>query len=132
MTPTIREYKGRLAGLVGLSALGFVIHNFAEFGIGGLTDPNTATISTLVVMLAAFLVWWFIPQAKRFGLIALMTMAAMHLVGGAFLSVLPLPVGVLPFSPAQTLSHYLVHVVYGVLQLPLIGMGLWLFSLEYN
>ncbi|MEV6412731.1 hypothetical protein [Kribbella sp. NPDC051718] len=42
----------------------------------------------------------------------------LHLVGGAIVSVLPLPI--LPFDPEQSLRHYLFHVLYGVAQVPLL------------
>jgi len=42
----------------------------------------------------------------------------LHLVGGAVLSVLPLPI--LPFRPAQTVYHYAFHVLYGAAQIPLL------------
>ncbi|HEY8735732.1 MAG TPA: hypothetical protein VIO62_01670 [Candidatus Dormibacteraeota bacterium] len=41
---------------------------------------------------------------------------------GGVVSVLPLPV--LPFIPAQTLSHYTAHAVYAGSQLPLIALAI--------
>ena len=32
------------------------------------------------------------------------------------------PFGFLPFTPSQTLGHYLVHVEYGASQVPLAGV----------
>lgn len=47
-----------------------------------------------------------------------MATGLLQLLGGAVLSVLP--VGIYPFEPEQSLSHYSVHVLYGVLQVPLL------------
>lgn len=44
--------------------------------------------------------------------------ATLHLVVGAVITVIPF--GFLPFTPEQSLRHYLAHVVYGLAQLPLI------------
>jgi len=38
---------------------------------------------------------------------------------GATVTVVPF--GFLPFTPSQTLGHYLVHVEYGASQVPLTG-----------
>jgi hypothetical protein len=48
--------------------------------------------------------------------------AVFQLVGGAVISVLPLPF--LPFIPEQTLEHYLSHVFLGITQIPLIVIPL--------
>ncbi|MGH2602738.1 MAG: hypothetical protein ACRDJ9_25560, partial [Dehalococcoidia bacterium] len=42
----------------------------------------------------------------------------LNLIGGAVLSVLPLPF--LPFKPEQSLRHFAFHVLYGVTQIPLL------------
>jgi hypothetical protein len=42
----------------------------------------------------------------------------MHFLIGALLTVLPLPVW--PFTPDQSLAHYMAHMIYAILQLPLI------------
>lgn len=44
--------------------------------------------------------------------------ALLNLLGGAVLSVLPLPF--LPFVPEQSLRHYSFHLPYGLTQVPLI------------
>ena len=50
------------------------------------------------------------------------SMALVHLVIGSVVTVLPL--GVLPFTPAQTSEHYISHLLYGLLQLPLLWASL--------
>jgi len=51
-----------------------------------------------------------------------------QLIGGAILSVLPLPF--LPFAPAQTVDHYLSHVILGITQIPLVVIPLRFRRLE--
>lgn len=48
----------------------------------------------------------------------LLIWAMLHIVGGAVLSILPLPI--LPFQPEQSLRHYAFHILYGLIQLPLL------------
>lgn len=48
---------------------------------------------------------------------ALLGWALLNLVIGGIVTVLPL--AILPFTPEQSLDHYLAHVVYAVGQLPL-------------
>jgi hypothetical protein len=50
--------------------------------------------------------------------VLLLLWAALNLVGGGIVSVLPLEI--LPFNPPQTLAHYAAHLLYGLAQLPLI------------
>ena len=61
------------------------------------------------------LLWRLRP---RFGAALLLTWALLNLLGGAVLSVLPLPF--LPFVPEQSLRHYSFHLLYGLTQVPLI------------
>jgi len=51
-----------------------------------------------------------------------MYLGILQLIGGAILSVLPLPI--LPFVPEQSPDHYISHAVYGLAQLPLIVVAL--------
>ncbi len=44
----------------------------------------------------------------------------LHLVGGAIVTVIP--IGFLPFVPEQDFTHYFAHFLYGLAQVPLIGM----------
>ena len=50
----------------------------------------------------------------------LLAWSILHLVGGGILSVLPLPIW--PYEPAQTMTHYAMHLLYGAAQLPLIWL----------
>ena len=48
----------------------------------------------------------------------LLAIAMVQFVGA---TVTVVPFGFLPFTPSQTLGHYLVHVEYGASQVPLAG-----------
>ena len=109
-----------LAIAVGLSALGMAFHTVREFGYGGLWAPSSGMIPVVGVQLALYAAWLW---SRARGLeIALTVTALFQLVGGAIISVLPLPI--LPFEPDQSLHHYVSHVVFGVAQLPLIVVPL--------
>lgn len=103
------------AALVALSWFGEVLHNAIELPQLTLLSPENLFPGLVSVLL--FLVWWRAP-AKRAPAALLFTWGAIHLVFGAILSVLPLPV--LPFVPEQTTRHYLAHLLYGLAQLPLL------------
>lgn len=103
-----------MLGAVVLSWLGFVAHNFADLPWQTLLSPETA-YPTLVYL--ALVAGWFTP-GRRIAAWALLGWGLLQLLGGAVISVLPLPF--LPFEPEQTLYHYAFHVLYGVLQLPLL------------
>lgn len=106
---------------VALSWLGFFIHNVADLPGQTILSPESL-LPTLIYFVP--LILWFTP-ARRIAVWVLLVWATMHLVGGAVLSVLPLPI--LPFSPDQSFRHYAFHGLYGLLQLPLIaGLVLWL------
>ncbi|MFI6322835.1 hypothetical protein ACIBG8_35240 [Nonomuraea sp. NPDC050556] len=99
-------------GTVTLSWAGFVIHNVADLPGQTLLSPETLFPSLVYVALVAL---WFTP-ARTVARFALLGWVGLHLVGGAVVSVLPLPF--LPFDPEQTLYHYAFHVVYGLTQVP--------------
>ncbi|HET9493847.1 MAG TPA: hypothetical protein VFR15_06425 [Chloroflexia bacterium] len=106
-----------------LSWLGEYIHNLFELPQLTLLSPENSIPALLSLVL--FLTWWLTPY-KRTAAALLLVWALLHLVGGAVLSVLPLPF--LPFYPEQSLQHYAAHVVYGLAQVPLIyelGRQLW-------
>lgn len=77
--------------------------------------------SVFMFVIAGALAYWWHRTHSAAAAAALFAYAAISLVGGA-LSALPL--GWLPFKPDQTLSHYAVHVVYAVAQLPLMSVAL--------
>lgn len=97
-----------------LSWLGFVVHNLADLPGQTLLSPETLFPTVVYAVLFAL---WFTP-ARKGARWATLVWALLQLLGGAILSVLPL--GILPFDPAQTVWHYLFHLVYGVTQLPLL------------
>ena len=93
-------------------------HTVREFGWSGLLSPATGLIPVVAIQVALLVWWWRAPGSKRSAALWLMWTAAFQLIGGAILSVLPLPI--LPFVPEQTLDHYVSHFVYGIGQLPLL------------
>jgi hypothetical protein len=109
----------RLRGLVTLSTLlswlGEYTHNLRELPQLTLLSPENSLTALIAVVLLG--VWWWAPL-RRTGSLLLWLWAALHLVGGGVVSVLPL--AVLPFDPPQTLDHYLAHLVYGLAQIPLL------------
>jgi hypothetical protein len=107
-----------MAAAVGLSALGMAYHTIMEFGYSGLWSPATGMIPVVGIQILLFAAWWLVPGARRLAGIALVVTGVFQLVGGAIISVLPLPFP--PFLPEQSLSHYLTHLVLGLAQLPLI------------
>lgn len=97
------------------SWLGEYTHNLRELPQLTLLSPeNSLTALTALVLVG---VWWQAPL-RRAGSLLLWLWAALHLVGGAIISVLPL--AVLPFDPPQTLDHYGAHLIYGLAQIPLL------------
>jgi hypothetical protein len=109
-----RYSTGSVAAAALLSWLGLFVHNLADLPGQTLRSPETAypTVALLLVFLA-----WLSP-ARRAAVWLLLGWGWLHLLGGAVLSVLPLPL--LPFQPPQTLRHYAFHALYGVLQVPLL------------
>lgn len=102
-------------GAVLLSWLGLFVHNIADLPGQTVLSPESAYPTLIYLVLVAV---WFVPRWRRIATWSLLGWGALHLVGGAIVSVLPLPI--LPFTPEQTLRHYMFHVVYGVMQIPLL------------
>jgi hypothetical protein len=69
----------------------------------------------LLLTLLIFLAWWRFPRSFL-PLYGMWVLAILRGLG--VLSVLPLPIW--PFVPEQTMSHYLVHGVFFLTQLPLL------------
>ena len=103
---------------VALSWTGFFVHNIADLPGQSILSPESL-FPTIVY--AALLALWFVPRARTVATWALLVWGVLHLVGGAVLSVLPLPT--LPFAPDQSVYHYAFHGLYGVLQVPLIVLS---------
>lgn len=114
------EDRVAIASAVVLSLLGAVVHNWREFGLAGLLAPETGTLPIVLIQLGVLVLWWKAPSAQTAATVALGLLALLHFVGGAILSMLPL--SALPFEPEQSLSHYTSHIVYGIAQLPLLGL----------
>lgn len=101
-----------MAAAAAVSWAGVLAHNTVEgFPLPGLENLAPALVALLLVL------WWRSDPAR--GAAALLAWALLQLVGGAIVSVLPLPF--LPFAPEQTAAHYAAHVVAGVAQLPLLA-----------
>lgn len=101
-----------------ISLLGLAIHNLQEFGLQGMIALDLGMIPMLVLQITILLVWKFYPQRRKTMTRWLLFCALLHLVIGAFLTIFPL--SIFPFEPAQTINHYIAHLIYGLLQLPLI------------
>lgn len=119
-----RPLAGRKAALVAtltfLSWLGAYVHTTLELGLPVWRPENSGPA---LVGLVLFLGWWRQPLRRglwRWLLLAWTVVG--HLLLGAVLSVLPLPLW--PFLPEQSLAHYLSHALYAAAQLPLIWV-LW-------
>ncbi len=111
-----------LAVLVAVSWLGLLVHNFLE-------SVDGSTIAVGLVSAGLCLGWWRIPSRRSAIARLLLAMGMVQLVGAA---VTVVPFRFLPFTPSQTLGHYLVHVEYGASQVPLawamiklLRRGLW-------
>jgi phosphatidylserine synthase len=117
---TTKQRVGLVAAATFLSWLGLVIHNTMELGAPPWSWESGVPA---VVALVLFLGWWQHAAAGRvWGWLLWGWTLFAHLLLGALLSVLPLPLW--PFSPEQSISHYLAHVIYAVAQLPLLWL-LW-------
>jgi hypothetical protein len=101
---------------VAASISGLLVHNIEEFGLSILLGPETWVPVAITVLLGVALL-------KRPGtgvFVATIGWAVIVIVvGGA--SVLPL--WIWPFTPEQTVSHYVAHLVYALAQLPLLWVG---------
>jgi hypothetical protein len=104
----------RVLVCTGVSWLGLWAHELHRVpALLGFTPDG----DLFMLAIAAGLAYWWHRTHAQGAVVALFAYAAINLIGGG-LSVLPL--GWLPFAPAQTASHYAVHTVYAVCQLPLL------------
>lgn len=111
---------GLVALLAVLSWVGAYIHITLELQLPVWRPENSLPA---LIGLLLFLGWWRDPRRhKLWTWLLLGWTAGGHLLIGAILSVLPLPLW--PFYPEQAIAHYFSHIIYGVTQLPLIWI-LW-------
>lgn len=99
-----------------LAWAGMIVHNLAELPDLAWYRPEVAIptgISSILV-----LGWFKQPEFRRYWTWLLIAWTSIHLIVGGVLSVLPFAFW--PFYPAQSFSHYLVHVVYSAAQIPLL------------
>ena len=116
ITGSLQNKTTSVAALVFLSWLGAYIHTTIELELPVWRWENSFPG---LMGLVLFLGWWRQPNWRRLWTWLLLgwTFGA-HLLMGAILSVLPIPLW--PFYPEQSIGHYASHVLYGVAQLPLI------------
>lgn len=100
-----------------ISWFGEYLHN--RFELSHLTILSPENSIPLAISALLFIMWLMLP-IKRLTLILIFAWTLVHLIGGAILSVLPLPI--LPFVPEQSIGHYLSHIIYGLAQIPLIAL----------
>ncbi len=120
ITASSQTSTAQVAALTLLSWLGAYIHTTMELQLPIWQPENSFPA---LVALVLFLGWWRQPQRRRLWTWLLLgwTIGA-HLLMGALLSILPLPLW--PFYPEQSAAHYFSHLIYGVAQAPLIWV-LW-------
>ena len=108
---------GLVAALLALSWLGLFVHNSIELPSLNLLSPDNSLPALVAVLLYAG--WWLLPT-RRLAAALLLVWGLLHLVGGAIVTVIPF--SFLPFVPDQDFTHYFAHFLYGLAQLPLIGV----------
>ena len=118
-TPSLTADRshGLVAALLALSWLGLFVHNSIELpALNLLSAENSLPALVAVVLFAG---WWLLPT-RRLAAALLLVWGLLHLVGGAIVTVIPF--SFLPFVPEQDFIHYFAHFLYGLAQLPLIGV----------
>jgi hypothetical protein len=108
---------GLVAALLALSWLGLFVHNSIELPALNLLSAENSLPALVAVLL--FAGWWLLPT-RRLAAALLLVWGLLHLVGGAIVTVIPF--SFLPFVPDQNFTHYFAHFLYGLAQLPLIGV----------
>ena len=97
-----------------VSWLGLYLHNVADLPNQSMLSAESAYPAVVLLLL----VGGRFTRARRSATWLLLGWAGLHLLGGALLSVLPIPWW--PYHPEQTLHHYAFHALYGALQVPLL------------
>jgi uncharacterized membrane protein YjdF len=114
---TADRSHGLVAALLALSWLGLFVHNSIELPALNLLSAENSLPALVAVLL--FAGWWLLPT-RRLAAALLLVWGLLHLVGGAIVTVIPF--SFLPFVPEQDFIHYFAHFLYGLAQLPLIGV----------
>jgi uncharacterized membrane protein YjdF len=114
---TADHSHGLVAALLALSWLGLFVHNSIELPALNLLSAENSLPALVAVLL--FAGWWLLPT-RRLAAALLLVWGLLHLVGGAIVTVIPF--SFLPFVPDQNFTHYFAHFLYGLAQLPLIGV----------
>lgn len=114
---TADRSRGLVAALLALSWLGLFVHNSIELPALNLLSAENSLPALVAVLL--FAGWWLLPT-RRLPAALLLVWGLLHLVGGAIVTVIPF--SFLPFVPDQNFTHYFAHFLYGLAQLPLIGV----------
>lgn len=100
--------------------LGLLAHNAAD--LPGQTFLSLQSRLPLIVTMALIALWF--TSLRSIVAWGLLLWGGLNLAG-AVITVLPL--AVLPFEPAQTLTHYAFHLVYGSAQIPvIIATAVWI------
>ena len=100
-----------------VSGAGHVIHNLADFPVTILLGLETLVPLTVTVLLGVAFVYR--PGQSTYAAAALWALVV--ILGGGMTVI---PFGFLPFVPDQSISHYVVHLLYIVTQLPLLWVGI--------
>lgn len=98
------------------SGAGHVIHNVAEFPATILLGWETLFPVGVTVLLGCLLIYW--PARGSYVVAGGWALIVLIFGGGSVF-----PLGVLPFVPEQSVSHYAAHLVYAVTQLPLLWVA---------
>ncbi len=114
---TADRSRALVAAFLALSWLGLFVHNSIELPSLNLLNPENSLPALVAVLL--FIVWW-VAATRRLAAALLLVWGLLHLVGGAIVTVIPF--SFLPFVPDQDFTHYFAHFLYGLAQVPLIGM----------
>jgi hypothetical protein len=116
MKSVVAEHRSLfIASLTLVSWLGMAVHNAVELPDMPFYRPEYLFPSLVSQLLIVG--WWRQPSKRKMWAWSLFGWAGIHLIAGAVLSIIPLPIW--PFVPGQTPGHYLSHAIYGAAQLPL-------------
>jgi thiamine transporter ThiT len=100
-----------------LSWASMLAHNLFELPLTPLDLENSGPLIVDVLLALAFA----LRPGSHNVMLGILAWGLLNLLVGGVVSVLPL--AVLPFVPEQSASHYLVHVVYALGQVPLVVLA---------